>query len=144
MSSMALLALGPHIFQIDRLNYQQIERSVEAIWASIPRFGGAPGRQFVGYGDDSIILSGLLWPEEFGDRSDFEAVRTTLKAANPVLMIGWSDMTSTAATIYGRVIILRISDVQTIIGRDGLGKKVSYTIELAPYSDGGKPVGLFS
>lgn len=34
--SSALLALGPHIFQIDRLNYQQFARSTEAKWASIP------------------------------------------------------------------------------------------------------------
>lgn len=141
--SSALLALGSHIFQIDRLNYQQFARSTEAKWASIPRFGTYPGRQFVGYGDDTITISGLLFPDEFGDRSDYEAVRTTQRAANPVMLIGWADASSTVATIYGRVVILFVDDEQSAINRAGLGRKVSYTIEVAPFHDGGKPVGLF-
>ncbi|WP_321334870.1 phage tail protein [Breoghania sp.] len=138
--SQPLLALGPHIFTIAPLNFQSIERETEACWPSIPRFGTAPGRQFTGFGEDPITISGLLFPEEMGGRDAYESVRATQAAAQPVLMVGWA--TASAARVFGRVVILRISDTQSIISREGQGRRVEYEIEVAPYLDNGR-LGLF-
>ena len=138
-----LLALGPHIFEIAPLNFQEIERDTEAKWPAISRFGGRPGRQFTGSGEDPITISGLLFPEELGGRDEFEAIRTTQRAAKPVLLVGWSVAVSTAAQIFGRVVILRIRDRQTVISRSGHGRRLSFDIEVAPFPGDGKPVGLF-
>ncbi len=138
-----LLALGPHIFEIAPLNFQQIERSTEALWPSISRFGGRPGRQFTGYGDDRLTITGLLFPDEMGGRAEYEAIRVTQAAANPVLMLGWATGLSMAATLFGRVVILNVQDTQSVINRQGFGRKIEFSIEVAPFSGDGKPVGLF-
>lgn len=138
-----LLALGPHIFEIAPLNYQEISRDTEAKWPAINRFGSRPGRQFTGYGEDTIVISGLLFPDELGGREEFEAIRLTQKAAKPILMMGWSSAVKTAAQLFGRVVILRVGDTQSAIGRHGMGRKVSFDIEVAPVPEDGKPVGLF-
>ncbi len=140
---MPLLALGPHVFEIAPLNFQQIERTTIAKWPAIARFGAAPGRQFTGYGEDPITISGLLYPDELGGRTEFEAIRATQKAAVPVTMMGWAAATGTAARIYGLVVILSVSDTQTSINRAGAGRKLAFDIEVAPAGGGGKPVGLF-
>lgn len=137
-----LLALGPHIFQIAPLNFQAIERETEVKWPAVPRFGGRPGRQMTGYGEDPIRISGLLFPEELGGREEFEALRATQLAARPVILAGWA-ASSAAARIFGLVVILRISDQQTSINRQGLGRRLAYDIEVAPAGGGGKPIGLF-
>jgi len=137
-----LLALGPHIFEIAPLNFQRIERETEVKWPAIARFGGRPGRQMTGFGEDPIRISGLLFPEEFGGREEFEALRATQLAARPVIMAGWA-LTGSAARIFGRVVILRVRDVQDSINRDGFGRRLAFDIEVAPVSDGGKPIGLF-
>ena len=140
---MPLLALGPHIFEIAPLNFQQIERVTEPKLPAIARFGGRPGRQFTGLGEDPITISGLLFPEELGGRAELEAVRATQAAAQPVLMIGWAGLTGLAATVYGMVLILTVRDTQTSISRAGLGRRIAYDITVAPVGGAGRPVGLF-
>lgn len=141
--STPLLALGPHIFEIAPLNFQQIERGTEALWPTISRFGGRPGRQFTGYGDDRVSISGLLYPDEIGGRNEYEAIRATQAAALPVLMLGWATGLSIAASLFGRVVILNVKDTQSSINRQGYGRKIEFSIEVAPYHGDGKPVGLF-
>jgi uncharacterized protein len=138
-----LLALGPHVFEIAPLNFQAINRLTEAKWPAVARFGNAPGRQFTGYGEDPITISGLLYPDELGGRAELEAVRITQRAAQPVIMMGWSAQLSTAALIYGRVVILTVDDTQTSINREGHGRKIEFSIEVAPVGGSGRPVGLF-
>lgn len=95
-----------------------------------------------GWASVSPARSGLLYPDEFGGRNEFEAVRATQLAATPVMMVGWSG-SGTRARIYGLVVILAVRDQQTSINADGFGRRVSYEIEVAPSGGGGKPIGLF-
>jgi len=139
---MALLALGPHIFSIAPLSFQALDRETTVKWAAISRFAGRPGRQMTGYGEDPILISGLLFPEELGGREELEALRATQRSAVPVTMAGWAG-SGTAANIYGLVVILAIRDQQTSINRDGHGRRISYEIEVAPLGASGRPVGLF-
>lgn len=139
---MPLLALGSHVFEIAPLNFQAIDRETTVKWPAIARFGGRPGRQMTGFGEDPILISGLLFPEELGGREELEALRATQARAQPVIMAGWSG-SGTAARIYGRVVILAVRDQQTSINRDGFGRRISYEIEVAPVGATGKPVGLF-
>lgn len=141
--STPLLALGPHIFQISELNFQEIKRSTEAMWPAIPRFGTHPGRQFTGFGDDSIEISGLLFPDEFNDREQFEALRLTQRGKRPVTLLGWA-VGSGAAQVFARVVILKVEDTQSRINRKGAGRRIEYSVTLAPMVGGGKPIGLFS
>ena len=53
----------------------------------------------------------------------------------PVMLVGWA--TVSAARIYGRVAILKVTDTQSIISREGYGRKLSFDIEVAPVPDGG-------
>lgn len=135
----ALLCLGPHIFEIAPLNYQQIERETVAVWASMPRFGAQAARQFTGLGDDSLTISGLIFPEAIGGRSAYEAIRGTQGAGVPVMMVGKG--ASTFARIFGLVVILSVSDTQTHIGPDGQGRVIDFSIEVAPYGGGLTGIG---
>ncbi|HOV04217.1 MAG TPA: phage tail protein [Hyphomicrobiales bacterium] len=136
---MPLLALGPHIFEIAPLNFQQIERETEALWPAIPRFGGRPGAQSVGFGEGRMTISGLLFPDEFGGRAEFEAIRETQGKRRPVMMLGWA--TTGAARVFGRVVILKVSDSQTAINAMGLGRRLSFSIEVKPHPGDGRRGG---
>ncbi|GAA0599952.1 phage tail protein [Paenochrobactrum glaciei] len=141
--SMPLLGLGTHIFEIMPLNFQEIERTTETKWPAISRFGGRPGRQFTGFGEDSMTISGLLFPEEFGGRDKYEAIRLTQAASQPVLMLGWAVGATMAANLFGRVVILSVSDTQSKFNYTGQSRRIEFSIEVAPYFGDGKPVGLF-
>ena len=132
--SWPLLALGPHVFELLPLNYDTIERETAAMWASVPRLGGRPSRQFTGLGEDPLLISGAMFPAEFGGRDEYEAIRATLALGLPVPMIGFA--TETVGRVWGLVVILAIRDTQEAIGRDGAGQVLTYDIEVAAYDDG--------
>lgn len=140
---MPLLALGRHIFEIAPLNFQEIERTTTIKWPAIGRFGSRPGRQFTGYGEDPITISGLLYPEELGGRDELETLRETGRAARPVPMIGWAGSDAMAAKVFGMVVILEIYDSQDKINKAGFGRRMRFSVEVAPYPGDGKPIGLF-
>lgn len=69
-----LMLLGPHQFYVDWLNFQSFDEEFSASWVTMPRFGVAPGLQFTGFGEDQKTISGVLFPEEFGDRAAVDAI----------------------------------------------------------------------
>jgi len=134
---MALLALGPHIFEIVGLNYQKLERESQAVWPAIKRFGGHAARQFTGLGPDSQTVNGLLFPDEFGGRGEYEAIRATQSRGSPVMMVGFSG--ATLGRVFGLVIIETVSDTQFHIDRSGAGKQLEFSVTVSPY--GGSAFG---
>lgn len=136
-----LLALGPHVFEIAPLNYQRFERRSEVLFPTVPRFGQRPNRQHTGYGEDPVRIEGLLYPDEFGGRAEFDALRATQEAARAVLLMGWAGPTS--ARLFGRVVILSIDDRQSSINAAGQGRKLAFDIALAPAPRAGSRWKLF-
>lgn len=141
---MPLLALGPHKFELEPLNFQDLEDEFEVKWPAISRFGGRPARQMTGDGEDPIRITGLLWPHEVPDsREALEAVIRTQKAKRPVLMMRWASDAGMRAQVDGLVVILRISRQQSKFGTSGNSRRLDYDIEIAPIpAASGKPVGL--
>ncbi|MCO5082665.1 MAG: phage tail protein [Rhizobiaceae bacterium] len=142
---MPLLALGPHRFEIEPLNFQAIEQEFEVKWPAISRFGGRPGRQMTGFGEDPIRISGLLHTHEFeGSREALDSLVRTHKAAKPLIMMGWADEESLKADVYGLVVILKVTHRGTKIGGSGKPRRMEYDIEIAPIPEAaGKPIGIF-
>jgi len=139
-----LLSLGDHVFEIEPFNFQRLVTETTVKWPAIARFGGRPGRQHTGFGEDPITISGLLYPEELGGGPEFEALRETQRAARPVIMMGWAASTGMAARILGRVVILSVKDTKNRFGPSGMARRMSFDIEVAPIgNENGKPVGLF-
>lgn len=140
-----LLALSAkHIFEIDSLNFQKLKRRTEVNLPEIKRFGSMSSTQFTGRLRGSMTISGLLFPEEFNDRAEYEALRKTQSAGRPVSLTGWAVGTGVAADIFGLVYIQSIDDTQSSISASGQGRRVEYSLELVGAGDaGGKPVSLF-
>ena len=132
---MPLLALGRHMFEIEPLNFQQLARETTVKFPAIARFGQRPVRQFTGFGEDPIRISGLLYPDELGGRAEYEAIRATQRAAEPVTMMGWSYADTSRAEVWGQVVILSVSDTQTRFNAAGHGRKLAFDIEVAPVGD---------
>lgn len=58
-----MMALGMFVFSLSTAAYQELQRQTEWRHVSNTRIGAAPARQFVGRGDDSITLPGVILPE---------------------------------------------------------------------------------
>lgn len=129
---MPLLALGKCKFEIGKLDLQALDEEIEVKWPAVARFGGRPGRQHTGFGEDPIHVGGLLYPEEIGGRAEYEKLKATAKAARPVTMVSWSTVMDNEATIWGQYVILRVSGGHTKFGPDGRSRKIAFDVEIAP------------
>lgn len=140
---MAHIALGPNIFACLPVTLQKITRDTKSNWAAIARFGGDVARQFTGHGEHSIKLDGLVFNSHFGGFEQYEALRATQLAAQPVPLIGMA--TGLVGIVYGLVVITSVSDTQEYLDRDtGVGKKLAFDCEVAPFGGEGPLGGLFT
>ena len=67
-----LLAIGMFVFGMGRLNYQEFERRTSWKHGKTPRFGARDAGQYLGPGEQTITLNGLLVPEIYGSYSDID------------------------------------------------------------------------
>ena len=135
----ALLALGPHVFEIAPLNYQNLQKKAEFRWAALNRLSREPARQFTGPGSTSISISGLMFPDTLHGYEDYKAIERTGRKGRPLMMVGGTGL------VFGKVVILSVSETHQVIGARGAPAKMEFSIEVASYGDdrGGIFGGLF-
>ncbi|MBN8533828.1 MAG: phage tail protein [Rhizobiales bacterium] len=139
---MSYLALGPNIFQCLPMTLSKLTRDTKSNWAPIARFGGDVARQFTGHGEHTFKLEGLVYNSHFGGFDQYEGLRATQLAAQPVPLIGMS--AGFAGTVFGLVVILHVSDTQEYLDPEtGIGKKLVFEVEVAPFGGEGPFGGLF-
>lgn len=124
-----MLALGMFIFSLPTLAYQELQRQTEWRHASNNRVGAAPARQFLGRGDDSITLPGILMPELAGSTLSLDALRLMANTGKAWPMVEGS------GRIYGLWVIKSLSETKTIFFRDGTPRRIEFTLSLERIDD---------
>lgn len=124
-----MLALGMFVFSLSTAAYQELQRQTEWRHASNNRVGAAPARQFVGRGDDSITLPGIILPELAGSALSLDALRLMANTGKSWPMVEGS------GRIYGLWIIESLSETKTIFFRDGTPRRIEFTLNLKRIDD---------
>ena len=143
MAGVPILALGPHLFASLPLSLQRISERTKANWPASKRFGVGPARQFTGRDEDSFEIEGLYFDQEWGGHDEYLALKATQAAGEPVELLGWS-VGGLAAEVFGSVVILEVGAEHEHIHFNGIGRKTTFSVSLAPFGgDGGPFGGLF-
>jgi len=124
-----MLALGAYRFSIDTAAHQTLSRTSEYRWQSQDRLGREPAQQFVGAGNQTISLQGVIYPHYKGGLGQIDDLRDEAGQGVPLLLIdgmGW---------IYDLWVIKSISESQSALITDGRAQKIEFTVELAFYGD---------
>lgn len=130
IDSTTMLALGPFRFSIATAAYQSLERTSEWRWPTQDRIGAAPARQYVGPGDDTINLSGVIYPHFIAARAGLEQISRMRSAATlgePLQLV------SGAGRVLGDYVILSIREGQSAFFSDGSPRSISFDISLGAY-----------
>ena len=127
MSSM--MALGQFLFRLDTLAFQELQRSTEWRHPSNRRVGARPARQFVGQGEDTITLNGLLVPEFRGSRRYLDDLRKMADAGDAYALVGG------AGTVFGAWVIQRVQETGSFFIAEGVARRIEFTLELARVED---------
>ncbi|WP_460115384.1 phage tail protein [Pseudomonas sp. H2_D02] len=124
-----MLALGMFVFSLSTAAYQALQRQTEWRHASNSRVGAAPARQFVGRGDDTITLPGIILPELAGSTLSLDALRLMANTGKAWPMVEGS------GRIYGLWIIESLNETQTLFFRDGTPRRIEFTLSLKRIDD---------
>lgn len=140
--SIPLLAIGGHIFEIVPLNLQKIEDELNINWPAIGRFGMGPARQFTGTGDEPFKVEGLCFNHEFGGFEDYLAQKETARRGAPADVIRWGGG-GAYGLVAGPMVILRVGATHEMLGPDGIGRKMTFSVDLGAFGTGFTSGGLF-
>lgn len=124
-----MLALGMFVFSLSTLAYQELQRQTEWRHPSSSRVGAAPALQFIGRGDDSITLPGIIFPELAGTTLSLDALRLMANTGK-----AWPMIEGTGR-IYGLWVIESLSETKTVFFRDGTARRIEFTLSLKRIDD---------
>lgn len=124
-----MMALGMFVFSLSTAAYQELQRQTEWRHVSSTRIGAAPARQFVGRGDDSITLPGVILPELAGSILSLDTLRLMANTGK-----AWP-MVEGCGRIYGLWVIESLSETKTIFFSDGTPRRLEFSLSLKRIDD---------
>ncbi|MBJ2247449.1 phage tail protein [Pseudomonas haemolytica] len=124
-----MLSLGMFVFSLSTLAYQELQRQTNWRHASNSRVGAPPALQFVGRGDDTITLPGIILPELAGSVLSLDALRLMANTGK-----AWP-MVEGTGRIYGLWVIESLSETKTVFFRDGTPRRIEFTVTLKRTDD---------
>lgn len=122
---MALMILGDFVFELKSLPYQQLQRSTAQRWAKNNRVQQRPAFQYVGPGDDTLTLTGDLYPEITGNGQHIDQLRQMAAAGEPYLLV------DEAGYLHGWWVIESVDEGQENFFGDGTPRKLNFTVKLS-------------
>lgn len=125
----SMMALGMFVFGLKSVPYQQLQRQMAWRHPSVSRVGKRPARQFTGPGDESITLSGVLYPELTGGKASLKVLETMAEKGK-----AWPLIEGTGL-YYGLYVIEEISETDSVFFADGAARKIEFSLKLGRTDD---------
>lgn len=135
---MTMMALGLYVFGLHTVPYQQLQRSMSWRHPSLPRVGKRAARQFAGPGDDTITLSGVLYPEITGGKISLAALQYMADFGK-----AWPLIEGTGV-FYGLFVIEEISQTDSVFFPDGAARKIEFSMKLTRTDDNPSQLGAIT
>ncbi|MER2471329.1 phage tail protein [Photorhabdus laumondii] len=124
-----MMIYGMFVFMLNTTPYQSLSREMGWRHVKNDRVGKSAKWQYIGAGEDSITLDGVLYPEVTGGDISLEALRTLAYAGRPWPLIEGTGM------IYGMFVIESLNETRTEFFSDGKARKIEFTLSLKKVSE---------
>lgn len=125
-----MMALGMFVFSLETLAYQEFQRQTDWRHGSTSRIGTNPARQYLGRGDDSITLPGVLLPGLAGSPLSLDTLRMMADTGK-----AWT-LVQGDGRIFGLWVIESLSETRTLFFRDGAARRIEFNLKLVRIDDG--------
>lgn len=119
-----MMTLGFFVFSRLTVPYQASQHDMVWRHPTNSRVGARPSAQFLGVGDETLTLSGVLMPEITGGELSLEALRKMADTGKAYPLI------EGRGTVTGFFVIEKISKGRSEFFSDGAARRIEFTIEL--------------
>lgn len=130
LGAFVMMQLGSFQFSINTAAYQDLKRATAYNWAAQQRFGQRDALQFTGPGEDTITLSGAVFPCFRGGTGQVDSLRSLAALGIPHMLV------SGKGDLMGRWVIERVDEGQGVFAAFGVPIKQEFTIQIRKYDDG--------
>ncbi|MCF6344182.1 MAG: phage tail protein [Devosiaceae bacterium] len=145
MAGPIIASLGPFAFEAHGFGLSEVGRSLKTPWATVKVPGGFDKLQWLGGDSESVKISGVLFPNEFGGLASLAGIKAAAEAGVPLHFI--QKINFSTANILSRFVVEGVEDSQTFIASNGVAMKNTYSLSLRRYQAGAfsfqSVVGLF-
>jgi len=124
-----MMSLGQFVFSLTTLAYQDLQRQTSWRHAANSRVGARPARQFLGPGDDTITLAGMVAMEFSNGTASLDEIRTMADTGK-----AWP-LVDGAGYVYGQWVIEGLNTTNTLFLANGVPRRVEFQISLTRVDD---------
>lgn len=124
-----MMALGTFVFSLPELAYQQLQHAAAWRHSSSERVGARAARQFVGPGDETVDLSGLVAPELTGSPASLDTLRSLADEGRPLSLVDGTGV------VYGAFVITSLNQTRTLFFQDGAARRIEFQLSLLRVDD---------
>lgn len=119
-----MMTLGGYRFGLDTAAFQEMNRTTEWNWPKQDVFESRPVLQFTGWGEDTITLPGVIFPEYWGGTGQLDALRALGDAGQPQTLIDGR------GNVLGEWVITNVTERQSVFAQRGVGRRQEFTVTL--------------
>ena len=138
MAGPVTMALGPYKFQAHGFGLTGLTRKLDTSWAELETVGRLNALQWTGPRTETVTISGVLFPKEFGGDSSLEGIRNAALHGLPKMLV------TSGGKVFGLQAIQSIEEDRGFIDRTGQAARIAYTIEMKQVSTGFSLLSLLS
>lgn len=124
-----MMQLGAFKFSLNTAAYQSLSHSTGYRWQGQERFGQLPAQQYTGPGEDSVTLSGDIYPSFAGGIHQIQSMRTEAVKGLPMQLVDGNGY------IWGRWVINSIEETKETFFSDGVARKQSFNLKMTRYGE---------
>ncbi|MCW2362437.1 phage protein U [Sphingobium sp. B1D7B] len=119
-----MMSLDTFLFEIGTLPYEQLAQTWNWRHAKSERFGARAASQFLGPGDETMRLTGRLFPGVAGDYSSLERIREMADTGESYTLL------SGRQEVLGQFTIRSLEQSSDTFLVDGFPRRANFTLEL--------------
>ncbi|PPU42271.1 phage tail protein [Xanthomonas arboricola] len=124
-----MMSYGTFVFALDSAAYLQLQRQMSWRHPTSERVGARAASQFLGPGDETIELSGLIAPDLTGTRTSLDTLRTLAAAGEPLPLVDGTGM------VYGPYVLLSVNETASLFFQDGTPRRIEFQLSLRRADD---------
>jgi len=119
-----MMSYGTFVFSLPTLAYQELQRQQAWRFGASERIGARAALQFLGEGEETIELTGLLAPQLTGTRDSLDTLRELAADGQALPLVDGSGL------VYGSFVVTGLRETQSVFFADGAPQRIEFAISL--------------
>ncbi|MCP1116932.1 phage tail protein [Robbsia andropogonis] len=124
-----LMSLDQFVFSLTTAPFQELQRQRNWKHRTSPRIGARDASQFTGPGDDTITLTGLIAPETIGSSASLDRLARMADDGDAYVLVDG------LGNVYGAYVIESLNETQTYHTKEGIPRRIDFTLTLKRVDD---------